>query len=204
MQALACALLTVTLLGGCGFFNKAKHRRDVAYRHSAEGRPLEVPPDLDMPNSTGALTIPTAHAPATAAPDSAAPATAVSAPAPTGASGVELSGDGLRVADTPESTWTRVGLALERSGAARVVSSDESARSYDVEATGHATEKAGWFKRAMTFGHGGRKVARTVRLTVAVAADGDASRVTIRGEAGEAGEEAARELLKALRQRLGG
>jgi len=53
----ALALLAVAVLGtaGCHWF----HRGDVdTYRNSPESRPLEVPPDLDRPDTSSAMAIP--------------------------------------------------------------------------------------------------------------------------------------------------
>jgi uncharacterized lipoprotein len=116
--------------------------------------------------------------------------------------GVELAGDGLRVADGIESTWSRVGLALERSGAATVLGRDEAARTYTVQTTGHATSKPGWFKRAITLGRGGTQSTSQVQLTIRVNADGNGSRVGIEGGNDDASKDAARTLLTTLRQRL--
>lgn len=213
MPALLGALLLCISLSGCSFFQKRSHSRESVYQKSTEARPLEVPPGLDMPSSSTALVIPTpgsAPVDATSSGDTAAESPSLlpadtSAPpaaAPTGLSGVTLSGDGLRVGDTPESTWSRIGLALTRSGAAQIVSSDQSGLSYDIETTGTRTEKAGWFKRAITLGQAGKEVATKVRLTVRVSADGDASKVSIDGDGGEASRSAADDVLKALRERL--
>lgn len=211
MPALLGTLLLCISLAGCSFFQKRGNTRENAYQKSTEARPLEVPPGLDMPSSSSALVIPepgSAPAESTAPVDTTAPTSVpadTSAPpaaAPTGLSGVTLSGDGLRVADTPESTWSRVGLALQRSGAATIVSSDQSGLSYVIETTGTRTEEAGWFKRAITLGQAGKDVAVKVNMTVRVQADGDASKVSIEGDGGEASRDAADDVLKALRERL--
>src|SRR5690349_2185561 len=126
--ALPVMLLAAALLGGCGFFSRHLDRQDDTYRQSAQSRPLEVPPDLDSPASNAALTIPDARPvgsapsptdagtppgiPAAPAPGAAPPAAAAAA----AASGVVPTGDGLLVSDSLESTYRRVGLALERSG----------------------------------------------------------------------------------------
>jgi uncharacterized lipoprotein len=181
--------------------------KDADYRKATQDRPLEVPPDLDTPSSSGALVVPTiAPAPArsgvaTASPTSTATPTALP-PSGSIAPGVQLGGDGLRIADSVESAWTRVGLALERSGAATIVERDEAGRAYSVETTGQTTQKAGWFKRAITLGHAGNKVSAKVKLTVRVSADGSGSKVAVEGPSDEASQDAARSLLATLRQRL--
>lgn len=50
-RPLAVATLALVAASGCHWF----HKPDKAYRGSAESRPLEVPPDLDQPNTEGAM-----------------------------------------------------------------------------------------------------------------------------------------------------
>ena len=88
-------VLAASALSGCSWF-----RREPDYLSSTESRPLEVPPDLVLPSSTGALQVPPA-AVATAAPSEAPPA-------------VLGAGDGFTIDDSVESAFRRVGIALER------------------------------------------------------------------------------------------
>lgn len=206
--ALPAALAAVLLLSSCGYFHRNADRRANEYRSAQETRPLEVPPDLDTPNGSSALTIPAAGSGPTSAGGSsvAPPASAAAVAAPPSAAlatgGVTLSGDGISVNDSVESTWRRVGLALERSGAASVLARDESASAYTVETTGQTTVRPGWFKRAITLGRAGNKVTAKVQLVVRVAQAGSGSRVSIEGANDEAARDAARALLQALRERL--
>jgi uncharacterized lipoprotein len=208
--ALPVTLIAASLLGGCGFFSRHAERQDESYKQSVQSRPLEVPPDLDNPASGTALTIPDASpvssSPAPAAQSGGAPPAIASTPAAVPAAaagpGVVPSGDGLVVADTVESTFKRVGLALERSGAARVLGSDVATHAYNVETTGQTTVKPGWFKRAITFGQAGTKVTAKVQLGVSVEADASGSRVRVSGANDEASREAAQALLQMLRERL--
>lgn len=203
---LGAIVVAGSLLGGCGFFHKHFDRKEPEYRKSVEERPLEVPPDLDTPSSSGALVVPAAGSAtaSSAASSSAPPSTAAPTTVPSGAAaaGVSIGGDGLRVADSVQSTWSRVGLALERSGAATILARDEAGHAYTVETTGQSTTKAGWFKRAVTLGHAGKKVVAKVQLTVRVSAEGEGSRVGIEGATDEASRDAAQSLLASLRQRL--
>lgn len=50
-----CAVAVVAIVGtpGCGLWGGKSD-----YEKSQEARPLEVPPELDQPNSSSALTIP--------------------------------------------------------------------------------------------------------------------------------------------------
>lgn len=215
---LPATLLAAVLLGGCGFMRERFGHKEPAYRQAPQERPLEVPPDLDRPTESSALNIPPAtsgtpgvlvlgappEAASTAPPPEPAAVAPTAAPAATIASGVAIEGGGLQVNDTVESTFARVGLALERSGAARITGRDEAGHAYAVETTGQAAGKEpGWFKRAITFGQAGKKgTAPGVPLTVRVSAEGAGSRISIEGASDDASREAARALIAALRQRL--
>lgn len=207
---LPVALVAASLLGGCSFLHKHFDRKEPAYQKSPQDRPLEIPPDLNTPSSGGALVIPPAATPAPEAASAASttpPALGAETPAAAAAPvstapGAAIEGDALRVADTVESTWARVGLALERSGAATITGRDDAGHTYAVETTGQAASQPGWFKRAITLGHAGGGVAN-VPLTVRVSADGAAaSKVSIEGATDDASRKAARALLATLRQRL--
>jgi uncharacterized lipoprotein len=161
--------------------------------------------------SNAALVIPPAGGAATPAPASEAPAgsaadaTASPAASPPGVSavpGASIAGDGLDLNDTVESAWSRVGLALERSGAASITARDEAAHAYTVATTGQTTTRPGWFKRAITLGRAGNRTTARVQLTVRVSAAGSGSHVSIEGTDDEASRDAARALLETLRQRL--
>jgi uncharacterized lipoprotein len=205
--ALPTLLVAIVSLAGCGFVHRHFGRDDTAYRKAAQDRPLEIPPDLDTPSTSGALTIPQASATSSSPLAATSSGSSVAAPnsLPPAASiqpGVQIGGDGLRVTDGVENTFARVGLAIERSGAATLVERDEAGHAYTVETTGQTTEKAGWFKRAITLGHANKKVAAKVRLVVRVSGDASGSKVAVEGAADDASQDAARSLLAALKQRL--
>src|SRR5688500_2954369 len=64
-------LVAATLVSGCSWFRKD----DGVYAQAPENRPLEVPPDLDLPRTEGAVGVPvTASAMAPAAPVASATA----------------------------------------------------------------------------------------------------------------------------------
>jgi uncharacterized lipoprotein len=213
IRALTIALTASCLLAGCGWFHRHAHKDDDAYKASVQEHPLEVPPDLDKPNTSGALTIPeapaTGAAPATAGNTSAVPATAAVAAAPgattapaEAAPPAILSGDSLHVMDSVDSVWNRVGLAIERSGAATILARDEAGRSYDVQTTGQVVSKPGWFKKAITLGMAKGTTTAQVRLKLRVTAEGDGSKVSVEGATDDASKAAAQTLLATLKQRL--
>lgn len=216
IRALTIALTASSLLAGCGWFHSHAHKDDDAYKASVQEHPLEVPPDLDKPNLSGALTIPdatpTGAAPAAgaAAQPSAAPAGETVAAAPAGAATAAeaappaiLSDDVLHVQDSVDSVWNRVGLAIERSGAATILARDEAGRSYDVQTTGQVVSKPGWFKKAITLGMAKGTTTAQAHLKLRVSAEGDGSKVSVEGASDDASKQAAQALLSTIKQRLG-
>ena len=75
--AVLLAFTAVALLGGCSWFRKGA-KGD--YALSPEVRPLEVPPDLNLPDTSGAMALPPAAGAQQAAAAPAASATAITAP----------------------------------------------------------------------------------------------------------------------------
>jgi uncharacterized lipoprotein len=213
IQALAIAVASA-FLASCGWFDRHFHHENDEYKTSVQEHPLEVPPDLDKPNTSGALTIPETGAPASApaaTADASTPPSAVAA-APTGEAPVTtasasapaiLSGDALHLSDTVDSVWNRVGLAMERSGAATILARDEAGRSYDVQTTQQVTEKPGWFKKTITLGMAKGKTTAQVRLRLRVSAEGDGSKVSVEGATDDASKQAAQALLSTIKSRLG-
>ena len=211
IKALTIAL-SCSLLASCGWFDRHFHKDNTEYKTSVQERPLEVPPDLDKPNTSGALTVPEAGA--TTAPvatsDASAPpagtpageAPATTAPTSAAASAV-LSGDALHVSDTVDSVWNRVGLAMERSGAATILARDEAQRTYDVQTTAQVVAKPGWFKKAITLGMAKGTTTAQAHLKLRVSAEGDASKVSVEGASDDASKQAAQALLSTIKQRLG-
>jgi len=212
IRALAILVAAGSLLGGCSWFHRHSEKQANEYKTGVQERPLEVPPDLDKPSTAGALTIPEVGSPAapvgtapadvdaapagTAAPVAAAPAAGEAAPP------ALLGADGLHVMDSVDSTWNRVGLAIERSGAATVLARDEAQRTFDVQTTGQVVEKPGWFKKTITLGMAKGKTTAQVKLKLRVAAEGNGSKVTVEGASDEASQQAAQALLSTLKSRL--
>jgi uncharacterized lipoprotein len=209
---LLSVLTASSLLTGCGFIHRHFSKKDDSqYQKAVEERPLEVPPDLDTPNGSGALVVPSASTAAkpaafTTSTSASAPATAGAAaasapPSVATATGTVL-GDELHVADTVDNVWSRVGLALERSDTTTIQSRNEGDHSYMVQTTGQTSTKPGWFKKVVTLGRAGKKETAKVVLTVRVSADDTGSRVSIEGADDDTSKNAARALLDTLRPGL--
>ena len=196
----------LTLLSGCGYMRaKFGSSESEVYKVGAQSKPLEVPPDLDAPNKSGALVIPEpSPTAAPAAADTSVPGTIIaSEKAPPGTAAPSLGGEGINVADTPVSTFKRVGLALERSGVAKIEQTDEKTRTYEVLTNGNTTQSPGWFKKTVTLGTADdKKVPTPVRLRIRISGSGNESRVTIEGTTSEAAISAAQNILDTLGQRL--
>jgi uncharacterized lipoprotein len=115
LRTTTLAVLVVAIIGasGCGWL-----RGRSAYDQSPESRPLEVPPDLDAPRIDPAMNIP-GTPPATTARTAA-----------TGSSGP------FTVSDASDSTWRRVGLALERIDGVTIVDRAQLLSAYNVRYQG--------------------------------------------------------------------
>ena len=113
----AVVLTAVLASSGCSWF-----RRDTKlYAGDPSTRPLEVPPDLDLPRTEGAVVAPGATASATAS--------AVSAPV----AGVS---NGFTVAGTREEAFAKVGEALAKIDGLSVASQAQLLGVYDVSYAG--------------------------------------------------------------------
>lgn len=129
MLIAAAVLASVVLASGCSWFRKG----DELYAQSPESRPLEVPPDLDMPRTDAAIGAPVtasgmAAAPA-AAPMGAAAAVPGAAAAPVPA---ETAGAGFTVDGTRDEVFNRVGQALESIDGVTIANRAQVLGAYDV------------------------------------------------------------------------
>lgn len=174
--ALLVALAPLAL-GGCSLF-KSKS----AWDQAAETRPLEVPPDLEAPVTRNELVVP----------EGGSPRATAGGRASSGPTGI----DGLHVKDSVDSTWQRVGTALERADIGTVASRDESGHTYTLSVeTKRTRDEGGFFKRLFT-----RKKVETIReqVNIGVSNDGDGSRVSVSGPSA-----AVQRVVALLRERLG-
>ncbi len=163
--------LALALQFGCNLLAN----RPIVYEDARETAPLEVPPDLISPVANPALQIPVI-AGAAVATDTAPPSLGGTAPQARG-NLPRATRAVLTIADDADSSWRRVGIALERGGCCTILSKDAASHTYAVQynATG---PKPGFFKRM--FGAGSPDSS----MTVEVAADGEGAKVTVLDAAG--------------------
>lgn len=110
------ALVAATLVSGCSWFRKD----DGVYAQAPENRPLEVPPDLDLPRTDAAMSLPaTASAMTPAAP-------AASSVAPSG----------FTIAGSRDDIFNKVGEALAGIEGLVVASRAQLLGAYDVNYEG--------------------------------------------------------------------
>lgn len=151
---LVALMLALAASSGCAWM-----RGKSGYENAPESRPLEVPPDLDAPRIDPAMNIPEV------AGAQRAPAAASSAP--------------FTVADATDSTWRRVGVALERIEGVTIADRAQLLSAYGVRYQGE-------------------------EFLIRVSADGDKSRVhATTADGANASSAAAGKLLGLLKQRLG-
>jgi uncharacterized lipoprotein len=117
-------LVTITLImtavlatSGCSWFR----RENKLYAGDPSSRPLEVPPDLDLPRTEGAVAVPSAPAAASAT-ASAAPVAGVS--------------NGFTVAGSRDDVFAKVGDALGKIDGLTIASRAQMLGVYDVSHAG--------------------------------------------------------------------
>jgi uncharacterized lipoprotein len=118
--ALPVALLLAASVSGCHWFKK-----DTGFQKVGDARPLEVPPDLDAPDTAGAMLLPDAKpGSVTRSSLGAAPATSA-APASASASGFTVAGD-------RDAVFAQVGDALAKIDGLAIASKAQLLGVYDV------------------------------------------------------------------------
>jgi len=118
LRPIVLALLAFAVLGvsGCKWFRKG----NPDYAMSAETRPLEVPPDLNLPNTAGAMKLPPTGPQATAP----------------GVSGAAASSTGFNVAAGRDEVFARLDTALATVDGLTVASRAQLLGTYDVSYDG--------------------------------------------------------------------
>lgn len=114
------ALIVATLaLSGCGLFG-TKH----AWKQAQQENPLQIPPGMDRPATTAALTIPPpANTPVPT--DTAQPAGRTAAALGVTATSMHLPGD-------VDTAYKRIGLALQTGDLGTVTAQDEAQHTYQL------------------------------------------------------------------------
>ncbi|MEO6138242.1 MAG: hypothetical protein ABIP11_06200 [Luteimonas sp.] len=114
------AAVVVIVIGtsGCHFFS----RKHSVYAQSAETRPLEVPPDLDRPNTEGAMQAPSANT-------SSVTRSSMPAASQNNASGFTVAGD-------RDDVFNKVGTALAATAGLTIVTKAQLLGTYDVSYQG--------------------------------------------------------------------
>ena len=194
----------LSLLSACQTIrshNPFRHR-EADYKSAQQANPLEVPPGLDSPPTSEALTIPENGGPqviVNGRPVGTAGANAAGEGAPPAA---VATGNSLTLADDPANAYRRVGLALERGGVGTISARDDNAMTYqvavDTVATTQPEEKGGFFHHLFHHSHSETKSV-TGTVTVGIAASGSGSVVNVQGD-----PDAVQRVLEMLQQRLGG
>jgi uncharacterized lipoprotein len=110
-------LAAVLATSGCSWF----HKENKLYAGDPMSRPLEVPPDLDLPQTEGAMAVPGGAV--------AASATAPSAPGPTVANGFTMAG-------SRDDVFAKVGEALGKVEGLTIASRAPALGAYDVSVAG--------------------------------------------------------------------
>lgn len=118
----AVAALAVAVLGasGCSWFRKGSE----LYAQSPENRPLEVPPDLNLPDTSGAMKLPGDTAQSVSR--SSMPAPSASAPNNTG----------FTVAGDRDAVFEKVGEALASTEGVTIASKAQILGTYDLDYAG--------------------------------------------------------------------
>ena len=117
LRPLAIAVLAVAVLGasGCKWFRKG----NPDYALSAEARPLEVPPDLNLPNTAGAMKLPPAAGQVSEQP------------------GAVTSATGFNVAGARDEVFAKLGEALGGIDGVTIASRAQLLGTYDVSYEGN-------------------------------------------------------------------
>ena len=158
-QRLALVVAVLVMVSGCSWF-----RSKNAYQSSTESRPLEVPPELSTPTTDPSMAIPAVSA-TRSSPTSVTPPAAAST--------------AFQIADSADSAYKRVGLALDRLSGLVVVDRAQALSAYNVRFEGE-------------------------EFLIRVVADGQASRVEAVNAAGSVLDSgAATKVLGMLKARLG-
>lgn len=152
-RPLLVATLAVAVLAssGCSWI-RSKWGNEAEYQASRQNQPLEVPPGLDVPSTTGGVSIPDAGA------GSAAPVGQGVPSAQAVVDGVES----FTLDDSVASSWRRIGIALGKIEGATIGERAQLLNSYEVSYKGVTVllraEAAGGQTRVVALGPDGQPI----------------------------------------------
>lgn len=146
----ATVALSVIATSGCSWVRN-KWGNEAMYQGSQQNKPLEVPPGLDTPSTTGAVLIPDAPA--------GAP---VSTQVPSGTEAVLMGIDSFVLADSVGSSWRRIGIALGKIEGVTIANRAQLLNSYEVSYKGVSVllraEAVGEQTRVVALGQDGQPI----------------------------------------------
>lgn len=122
LRSLVVVAVAVAVLGasGCHWFRKTND----LYAQSPESRPLEVPPDLNLPDTSGAMKLP------------AAGTGSVSRSSMPGPAGSTDSNTGFTVAGDRDAVFAKLGDALAATEGVTIASKAQILGTYDIDYAG--------------------------------------------------------------------
>jgi uncharacterized lipoprotein len=138
LVALPAVALSGLLISGCGMFRSHK-----SWETAQQEAPLEIPPSLNRPSTSDALSIP----PSGGNQPTANGATA-SVGAAAGASAGQIA-DGFVLTDSVDEAYRKVGQALQSGSLGELVGHDDAAHSYTLNVSNVVAQqkKKGFFSR---------------------------------------------------------
>ena len=138
LVALPAVALSGLLISGCGMFRSHK-----AWETAQQEAPLEIPPSLNRPSTSDALSIP----PAGGNQPTASGATA-NVGAAAGANAGQIA-DGFVLTDSVDEAYRKVGQVLQSGSLGELVAHDDAAHSYTLNVSNVVAQKKkkGFFSR---------------------------------------------------------
>jgi uncharacterized lipoprotein len=202
LKVIACALMVLTVTSACSWFGD----RQPNYLESKEGKPLQVPEDLDAPRPVTPLVIRAEDMPRPSGDqiDFQPPRVAVTAGGGDTNAYLAWSSSGayLAVRDTPESVARRLRFAIQRSGMSLVERDDEAGHVFEYRHARRPAEKSFFQKVLFWRGIEAPDYSGTYRLQIRP--EGDETRVYLGTRDGDAADtDAAEHVLGMFMERLG-
>jgi uncharacterized lipoprotein len=124
-KLLIALIMSMLVLSGCGAF-RSQH----AWKKAKQENPLQIPPNMDRPSASAALTIPPPSGPASQA---SAQTPAQAAPA------VAANSTQMRLPGDVDTAYKRIGLALQQGGLGSVTAQDAARHTYQLSVNSRPT-----------------------------------------------------------------